>query len=126
MSQQQSFGQSGLPPDPPFSGSVTTTNATPTDILTIPLGGTPGTFQFEARVKGYEATGPSGAGYNIYGTFITDGSSATLVGDQSIFNESVPLEDADAYFVASANDAILQVLGVAGLTIDWFAETEIT
>lgn len=126
MSQQQSFGQSGLPPPPPFSGSATTIGATTDNIISIPLGAVAGTFQFEARVKGFESTGPAGCGYNVYGTLITDGVTATLIGSQNIFNESLSLEDADAYFIASGNNAVLQVLGVAGLTIDWFAETEIT
>lgn len=109
-----------------FKGTATTIGATTQNILTIPLGGTPGTFQFEARVKAFEATTPAGAGYNLYATFTTDGSTATLVGDQPIFNEDPALADADAYFIASANNAVLQVLGVTALTINWVAETQIT
>jgi hypothetical protein len=85
-----------------------------------------GTFQFEARVKGFESTTPAGTGYNVYATLITDGITATLVGNQSVFNESPALVAADAYFIASGNNAVLQVLGVALLTIDWSAESEIT
>ena len=107
-------------------GSGSTVGATTTNLISINLGATPGTFQFEARVKAFEATTPAGAGYNIYGTFITDGTTATLVGDQPIFNEDVVLENADAYFIASGNDAVLQVLGVIGLTINWTAETSLT
>ena len=36
------------------------------------------------------------------------------------------LAAADAYFIASGNNAVLQVLGVALLTINWVAEAEIT
>lgn len=107
-------------------GTATTVGATNANVLSVPLGATPGTFQFEARVKGYDASTPAGAGYNIYATFITDGATATLVGNQSIFNQSVALADSDAVFIASGNDAVLQVLGVTGLTINWSAETEIT
>lgn len=103
------------------SGTATTVNAVTADVITIPLGGVAGTFQFEARAKAYEASGPSGAGYNIYATFTTDGVAATLVGNQDIFNEDVALAAADAYFVASANNAVLQVLGVAALTLNWTA-----
>lgn len=124
MSQQQTFNSSSVSPS--FDGEATTVNAVTADVLTIPLGSVAGTFQFEARVKAYEATTPAGAGYNVYGTFITDGSAATLVGDQPIFNEDAALAAADAYFIASGNDAILQVLGVAGLTINWIAETAVT
>ncbi len=107
-------------------GSGTTIEATTDDILSFPLGLVAGTYQFEARVKAYNASTPTGAGYNIYATFITDGTTATLIGQQSIFNETMVLEDADAYFIASGNNAVLQVLGVTGLTINWAGETERT
>lgn len=107
-------------------GTGTTIGATTDDILSFPLGAVDGTYQFEARVKAYNASTPTGSGYNIYATFITDGATATLIGQQSIFNETMVLEDADAYFIASGNNAVLQVLGVAGLTIAWAGETELT
>lgn len=109
-----------------FKGADTTVGAVTADLITIPLGITPGTFQFEARVKAFEAGTPAGAGYNLYATFRTDGATATLIGQQPVFNEDAALTAADAYFVASGNNAILQVLGVALLTIDWAAETEVT
>lgn len=107
-------------------GTATTVGATTQNLITYPLGGTPGTFQFEARVRAFESTTPAGAGYNLYGTFRTDGATATLIGYQPILNEDAALSDADAYFVASGNNAVLQVLGVTGLTISWSGETEVT
>jgi hypothetical protein len=109
-----------------FKGTATTVGATTQNLITVPLGVVAGTFQFEARVKAFEAGTPAAAGYNIYATFRTDGASATLVGEQPIFNEDAALSTADAYFVASGNNAVLQVLGVALLTIDWVGETEVT
>jgi hypothetical protein len=108
------------------NGTATTVGATTANIITIPLGGTPGTFQFEARVKAFESTTPTGAGYNVFATFITDGTTATLIGNQDTFNESTTLDTADSYFLASGNNAVLQVLGVTALTINWVAETQIT
>ena len=107
-------------------GTAQTIGAVTGNILSVPLGATPGTFQFEARVKGFESTTPAGAGYNIYATFTTDGVNATLVGDQPVFNEDPALSAGDAYFIASGNNAVLQVLGVVGLTINWSGETQIT
>lgn len=125
MSQQQAFSVADpTPPIPP--ASATTIGAVTADVITIPLGSVAGTYQFEARVKAYTVTGPAGAGYNIYATFTTSGAAATLVGNQSVFNEDASLVPADAFFVASGNSAILRVLGVALLTITWIAETEIT
>jgi hypothetical protein len=109
-----------------FTGSGTTVGAVTTDLITIPLGAVAGTFQIESRAKGFESTGPAGCGYNNYATFTTDGVTATLVGNQDVFNEDPTLVDADAYFVAVGNDAVLQVLGVAGLTINWSAQADKT
>lgn len=111
----------------PYKGSATTVNATTANLITIPLGGAAGTFQFEARVKAYKAAAPAaGAGYNVFGTFTTDGGTATLIGNQDIFNEDASLSPADAYFIASGNNAVLQVLGVAAFTIVWSGTANIT
>lgn len=104
------------------AGTGTTVGAVTANIITIALGGVAGTFEFEARVKGFNSSTPAGAGYKIYGTFRTDGATATLIGYQQIFNEEAALTAADAYFIASGNNAILQVLGVAALTINWSAQ----
>jgi len=125
MSQLQMFGGGGTGPTPTPT-TVTTVGATTQDLLTVDLGAVAGTFQFEARVKAFESTTPAGAGYNIYGTFTTDGANATLVGNQDVYNEDAALINADAYFTATGNNAILQVLGVAGLTIVWVGESEVT
>ena len=107
--------------------TTTTIGATTSDLLTIPLGAVAGTFQFEARVKAFESTIPAGAGYNIYATYRTNGSVATLIGQQPVFNEDAALIAADAYFTTDgSNNAILQVLGVALLTINWSGEAEET
>lgn len=107
-------------------GTGTTIGAVTADLITIPLGVVAGTYQFEARVKGFESTTPTGLGYNVYGTLITDGVTATLIGSQAVFNEIPAMSASDAYFIASGNNAVLQVLGVATFTIDWSAETETT
>lgn len=109
-----------------IQGTTSTIGAVTSNIITVPLGAVAGVFQFEARVKGFDSVTPSAAGYNVYATLRTNGISATLVGNQSVFNEDAAFNNADAYFIASGNNAVLQVLGVAGLTINWSAETEIT
>ena len=118
MSQVQHFTGGGITP-PAFTYTATTVGATTADLITIPLGGVANTFQFEARVKGFNAATPASAGYQIFGTLRTDGITATLVGNQDIFSEDAALVAADAYFTTSGNSAVLQVLGAAGLTINW-------
>ncbi len=109
-----------------ISGTGSTVGTATADLITFPLGGTPGTFQFEARVKGFEATTPAGAGYNLYATFTTNGTTASLVGVQDVFNVNPALTAASATFIASGNNAVLRVQGVTALTINWSAETEVT
>lgn len=109
-----------------ISGTGTTVGTATADLITFPLGATPGTYQFEARVKGFEATTPAGAGYNLYATFTTNGTTASLVGVQDVFNVNAALTTASATFVASGNNAVLRVQGVTALTINWSAETEVT
>ena len=107
-------------------GTATTVDAATADIITVDLGAVAGTVQFEARCKGFEATGPAGCGYNLYGTFTTTGAAATLVGFQPILNEDASLAAANVTYVASGNNAILRVLGAVGFTINWSAESEQT
>lgn len=125
MSQQQNFTGGGLTP-PAFSYTATTVGVSTADLITIPLGSTPNTFQFEARVKAFNSSTPAGSGYSVFGTLRTDGATATLIGNQDIFSEEVALTAADAYFIASGNNAVLQVLGVALLTINWTGQIQST
>jgi hypothetical protein len=49
-----------------------------------------------------------------------------LIGNQDIFSEEAALTAADAYFIASGNSAVLQVLGVTALTINWTGQIQST
>jgi hypothetical protein len=104
-----------------ITAGTTTTNA-----LTIPLGATPTTFQIQCRVKAYDQTTPSGAGYSISATFRTNGSTATLIGQQLTYNAEATMLPAIVTFVASGNNAILQVTGVSGVIITWTSQANIT
>lgn len=109
------------------SGSAQTIGAVTADVITISLGATPSTFSIEARVAAFESGTPAGAGYKLFGAFITDGAAATLIGTvDQIVNEDAALAAADATFVTSGNDVILRVTGVALLTIEWDANAEYT
>jgi len=108
--------------DFPNSGTGTTVGATTANLITIPLGAVATTYAFEARIAGFESTTPAGVGYSIFGTLRTDGASATVIGTvDRITNEDPALNAANATIVASGNNAVIQVLGVAGLTINWRA-----
>lgn len=96
-----------------------TIGAVTADITTIPLT-TAGTYTFEIRVAAWESTGPNSAGYAKNAVLRSNGVAATLIGDSDGFGHTdVALEDADVNIIASGNNAIVRVLGVAGLTINW-------
>lgn len=89
------------------------------NISTIPLT-TAGTYTIEARVAAWESTGPNGAGFSINGVLRSDGVTATLIDDSDGFTKTdTALNASDVNIIASGNNAVVQVLGVEGLTINW-------
>lgn len=102
-----------------ITGSVTTTNATPTPIATFSLGATPGVFTFDIQIACLNVTAVNGDGYFISGTARTDGATATLCGTpDKIINEEVA-DAADANMVVSGNDVVIQAVGIIGVTHHW-------
>lgn len=101
-------------------GTVTTANATPTTLATFALGAVPGVYNFDIQIVGYDLTDLAGAGYFISGSVRTTGAAAVLVGTpDKITNEEAATTTCDANLVVSGNNAIIQVTGVAGSTINW-------
>jgi len=110
--------------DTPYSGTGQTVGAVTADLITIPLGATPATYAIEARIAGFESTTPAGCGYSLFATFRTTGAAAVVCGTvDKITNEEAALIAANATMVASGNNAVVQVTGVAALTINWKAFT---
>lgn len=106
-----------------FTDQAETIGATTADITTVPLT-VAGTYTFECRVAAWTSTGPAGAGFAINGVIRSDGVTATLIGDSDgFFHSDASLDSADVNIIASGNDAIIRVTGVAGLTIEWGAFT---
>ncbi len=102
-----------------ITGSVTTSNATPTTIASFSLGATPGVFTFDIQIACFNATDVNGDGYFISGSARTDGATATLCGTpDKIVNEEVA-DTADANMVVSGNNVIVQATGIAGKTHRW-------
>lgn len=108
-----------------LTGSLTTSGAVTSNIITFPLGVTPGTYTFDCDVVAFESTNPAGAGYNIWGTIRTTGAAAIIVGiPDKIVNEDAALILSDVSLTVSGNSMILQVSGIAGLNINW--ESDVT
>lgn len=105
-----------------LQGNTTTVGAVTGNVVTFALGATPGTYAVEARISGFESITPAGVGYSLFGSIRTTGAAATIVGTvDRINNEEAALVAATATMIASGNNLIIQVTGVAGLTINWSA-----
>lgn len=113
--------------DQAANGQVQTVGAVTGDAITLALGGATAVYTLEARVSGLETGTPAGAGFQIFGTVRTDGATATLVGVPDIVsNAEAALNGTDATIVVSGNNAIIQVTGDTGLTIDWETDLQYT
>lgn len=109
------------------SGTATTVGAVTADVITLDLGATPATYALEGRVAAFESATPSGFTSQIDGAFRTTGVVATEIDDQDpVNNREAALAAAVIDFVASGNNMILRVTGVAGLTINWVADLQYT
>ena len=103
-------------------GTAQTIGAVTADIITLPLGATPGAYSIICNVAAFQSAGPSSAQYFILASVRTDGATATVAGDADVtYVEDPALADADCTVVASGNNAIIRATGVTALTIDWAA-----
>lgn len=104
-------------------GAIATADATPTNLVTLPLGATPGVYTFDCLVAGFNAAGPLAAGFTIVGSVRTTGAAAVLTPNQAIdhFEEGAlgTAPQVQAQIVVSGNNAILQVTGKVGFPIHW-------
>jgi len=105
-----------------FTGQVTTADATVTPIITIPLAVSGTTYSFSGIVTVRVPATGDGASYGFSSAVKTNGVAATEIGTEypTTF-EDISLLLADISFVASANNTILNVIGVAATTINWDA-----
>jgi len=103
-----------------ITGTITTTDATPTVLVTVPLGVTPGTYIATGDLTAYNLTDIAGGSYTFAGAAVTDGAVGTEIGTEvrNIF-EQAAMSAADFTFAVSGNDGIVTVTGIAGKTINW-------
>lgn len=105
-----------------FVGSATSVNASTENIVTFALGATDACFRFEFLIAGRDTATNDSVGYTVFASAKTDGANASVVATPFTDNDEDPaLLAATVAFVASANNVILQVTGVAGQTIAYKA-----
>ncbi len=101
-------------------GNITTTNATPTTLISISLGAIPGVYMIEGRLLAYNITDLSGAGYSFAGAARTNGVAGIEISseDKNIFEEAL-MAPADFNYGVLGNNVFLEVTGIAGKIIHW-------
>jgi len=105
-----------------LQGTGSTVGATTADIITFSLGATPGAYKFFFNLVGFEATTPMAGGYDIDSSARTTGAAATIISvPDADEDEDVAFVPANWDVIASGNNVILRVTGIAGFTIDWSA-----
>lgn len=103
-----------------LTGTVTTTDATPTTLLSVPLGAIPGTYLATGDVTAYDVTDSAGASYTYEGAAVTDGITGTEIGvEQRNQFEQAAMAAADFSFGVTGNNAFIQVVGIPGKVINW-------
>jgi len=106
-------------------GTVQTTNATPTTIITYSgLSANDRSVQIVVRMTGLKNNYTEAAGYYLAGTFRRTGGTITQVGSTSMLSQNEDTASWDATFTVSGTDILVQVTGVAATTIDWKAVLE--
>jgi hypothetical protein len=102
-------------------GTLTTTNLVPGNLLTFPLGATPGTYLFHLEIAGYNTSSALSAAYSVSGlTVRTTGAAGTIIGLPSIdTNEEGLMVGVDVNITTPANTLSIDVTGIAASVIDW-------
>ena len=108
-----------------LTGTATTVGAVSADVITLPLGSTPGNYTFNVMVSSFEPTTPVGASYTIAAGVRTTGAAAVLIPNQvpDEMEEAASIPE-DAEVVVAGNSMIVRVTGMAGVTIRWIAYIE--
>lgn len=103
-------------------GTGTSTNASVVDLVTLPLAATAASYRFRFDVTGRETTTGATVGYTFFASAKTTGLAATIVSTPFVDNdEDASVVTAQIDMVSSGNSVILQVTGVAALTIAYKA-----
>lgn len=103
-----------------ITGIVTTLDATPTTIITFPLGAVPGGFFINGDVVAFDVTDVAGGSYSFVSGIRTTGAAGIEIGTEfKDVLEEAAMMTADFTVSVSGNDLIISVIGIAGKTINW-------
>lgn len=105
-----------------MTGTATSVNASVEDLITLALGASPASYRMEFKIAGRDTSTGDALGYTIFVSVKTNGAAASIVATPFIdADENASLTAASATVIASGNNAVLQVTGVASQTIQYKA-----
>lgn len=105
-----------------LQGSGSTTGAVTADLITFSLGALAASYRFRFDIAGRDTATGDGVGYTLFSSARTTGAAATIIQTPMIdTDEDVSLTGASIDHIASGNNVILRVTGVAGQTINYQA-----
>lgn len=103
-------------------GTVTTSDATPTTILTFAAAAVATCYDIQVRITAFDATDVAGGAYFIIGGARTTGAATTIFPDTEFFvKEEAAMATSDIDLTASGNNIVVTVTGIAAKTIRWAA-----
>lgn len=104
------------------TATVTTTDATPTTLLTFPMGAVPGVYCIEGNVVAFDATDVAGGAYTFVSAMRTTGAAGVEISSEfkDAFEEAA-MTNSDIALSAVGNNCVVTCTGIAGKTIRWNA-----
>lgn len=104
-------------------GGLSTIDATPTTIITFPLGATPAVFTFDGFFSARNNADNSAASYFFTAGAKTDGATATVIGtDFATKFVEAGMAATSVNVVASGNNLLFQVTGLPATIITWLSQ----
>jgi len=104
------------------TGQINTSDDTPTPILSFMFGSSGDVTTFEGTVTAIRADNGHGASWRVFSSFRSDGASTTEIGEDVSLNfNDIDLSTASVGFSAIGNAAVLQVIGIVGVSMRWDA-----
>lgn len=107
-------------------GSGTTTDGvTPVTLFSFPMGAVPGTYSFTIHLAVFDVTDSIGAGYSVIDVVRTTGAAGVLIGGNIASSEEEgALTNLSFSSIISGNNFVVEVIGLAGKTINYVSITD--
>lgn len=104
-----------------IQGTVTTTNSTPTTIISYTLPAV-GVYAFDVNIASYNITDTLGASYSVFVGIRGTGAVAVKLNlEDKIVNEEAGDTGCNVQVSISGNNVLFEAIGIAAKTVNWGA-----